>query len=483
MTEIIEEPGDAVISTGSGRVLLSTKGKLKNIKGDVENGESRNIEEFGGKVDGKTDNTEAIQKAIDSLPTSSSHGGKVVIGPGLCIAKTASLKGLTNVTLQGAGGLDAFDINGPPLGGTVILSDGDSSEIETIIDVRNSKGCALRDIQAYSLNSGFSGAICDAEGAWGFQTNRVTLAVGGEVPLGEPTCLYLGPGAFSCSFYSTKFSQGAYGVVGRVSDVETNAHSFYGCAFYSNQYRHVLNAGKGWSFFGCTSEQLRNKHGEEIGVGFYAQQEGLFTEGLGLYGCWIGDGAKLIGNQIEYQGSGLTIHGGELAIGEAMVKIVGETHGINILGVNIEAASAALYLNAPAYDVVFLGNHIAPSVTTPIINPSLAKGSSVLQGYDLLDSGWISPVLENSWVVKIGEPAYRKQGDVVRLRGTLGEGNSETVAFTLPVEFRPTEEFYASVPCGGLSQGYILISPSGAVTLAYPGEKSASLDGITFTTN
>jgi hypothetical protein len=105
----------------------------------------------------------------------------------------------------------------------------------------------------------------------------------------------------------------------------------------------------------------------------------------------------------------------------------------------------------------------------------------------LADSGWIAPVLLNSWVNLGGSRVlcgYRKQGNIVRLRGTINTGASGTEAFVLPVGFRPTGLVEpASSAQGSGTASHVEVAAAGGVVVSFSSGPNAVLDGVTFTTD
>jgi hypothetical protein len=97
------------------------------------------------------------------------------------------------------------------------------------------------------------------------------------------------------------------------------------------------------------------------------------------------------------------------------------------------------------------------------------------------DSGWIEPSLEHSWENAGGylTVAYRKQGNEVRLRGSVNGGGEGTAVFTLPEGFRPTGSMFGRGHAGQSDQ--VIVTAAGAVQMWSTGGAAQSLDGITFT--
>lgn len=97
---------------------------------------------------------------------------------------------------------------------------------------------------------------------------------------------------------------------------------------------------------------------------------------------------------------------------------------------------------------------------------------------------WLAPTLLNSWVwfgSASYNPQYSKdeQGNV-RLRGMIKNGSAiNTVAFTLPAGFRPTQSIRFAVPSNS-AFGMVQVDSNGNVTPVIGSTVSVSLDGIEF---
>jgi hypothetical protein len=93
------------------------------------------------------------------------------------------------------------------------------------------------------------------------------------------------------------------------------------------------------------------------------------------------------------------------------------------------------------------------------------------------DSGWVSVTsFDNSFVGN--NVAYRKLNGVVFLRGNVSAGTGETVAFTLPVGYRPAVEHVVLVQKYGTPDAtYVTINTSGGVI---PHDASAWLSAVVF---
>ena len=96
---------------------------------------------------------------------------------------------------------------------------------------------------------------------------------------------------------------------------------------------------------------------------------------------------------------------------------------------------------------------------------------------------WNTVTYQNSWVSFGGStyPAqyYRDEYNVVHLRGAIKDGTLATAAFTLPVDLRPTSEMIFSVNSNN-AFGCVTVSSSGTVTPNVGNNLSVYLDGISF---
>lgn len=102
-----------------------------------------------------------------------------------------------------------------------------------------------------------------------------------------------------------------------------------------------------------------------------------------------------------------------------------------------------------------------------------------------IDTGWITATLENSWVETGGATIeYRRDGNVVRLRGRAKGGASNSIALTLPESLRPPKQVVQpayQVTTGVL--GSVVVETSGKVKLTYTSGSTPamSVDGVNYT--
>ncbi|MEH6413896.1 hypothetical protein [Pseudomonas sp. CGJS7] len=78
---------------------------------------------------------------------------------------------------------------------------------------------------------------------------------------------------------------------------------------------------------------------------------------------------------------------------------------------------------------------------------------------------------------------FRRNGDRVELRGLIKGGGGGTVAFVLPIGFRPTTQHLFSVVCDTLSATRVDVKVNGDVQVTLPSSGVVgflSLDGLSF---
>ena len=98
---------------------------------------------------------------------------------------------------------------------------------------------------------------------------------------------------------------------------------------------------------------------------------------------------------------------------------------------------------------------------------------------------------QNSWANEgagYNTAAYRKdKNGFVHLKGVIKSGSSNTVAFTLPAGYRPSDStvnwYFPLVSPGSTEQVYVLITSTGTVKPQFASGSQFSLDGICFPTD
>lgn len=94
---------------------IVTLGCVPNsIAAGCGSGVARDVRAYGAHCDDTTDDTTAIQAAVNSLPTAGATVGGIVSFPGVCKTTAAININTPNVTFEGAGHFQFITQNGPP---------------------------------------------------------------------------------------------------------------------------------------------------------------------------------------------------------------------------------------------------------------------------------------------------------------------------------------------------------------------------------
>jgi hypothetical protein len=135
------------------------------------------------------------------------------------------------------------------------------------------------------------------------------------------------------------------------------------------------------------------------------------------------------------------------------------THTFEIRVNSDTTSTGTIYDDGCVYTISDAGPEFGPLTVVPA--PAIT-----------VPSGWQTPTLLNSWV-NYGPGAlslrYRLNGDRVEIEGTIKGGTPDSVAFNLPIGFRPTSGLVGFINAGGtLASNYVYrtdIGTDGSVTV------------------
>lgn len=138
-----------------------------------------------------------------------------------------------------------------------------------------------------------------------------------------------------------------------------------------------------------------------------------------------------------------------------------------------------------------ISGHHPPSGKHPNIISGSVNGTDVqsesIGAADLNKGPAYTPVTFQSGWSNFGfgfAPAsyYRDPLGIVHLRGTIQNVSSDTIAFTLPVGFRPAKDLFAPAAGGGPEGALLRILDNGNVTPSCQGGADCiiGMDGVTF---
>lgn len=354
--------------------------------------------DFGVRGDGVTDDTRALQQALNSVETG---GGRLVIPRGrykITAALTITNDSDGGITIEGEGSQD-YSLNG----GTQIESSASSGNIFTIDGNSSPAYITFRNIALIgnaNLDNGvkisrasnwrFDGVVikgCSKSSGSGANAVYLTYTSGGE---------FTGVGFFTdCVFYSNyrgvyadkndinaltfhrcQFSAGTFGYVNGSTSIAVNQRTvdFIGCIFEGNSDVDVYSGGGaiGWNVLGCYFEWTGNKIPIKL----------------------EGSASSPINNAIAVIGN---VFSGDLADNTGFVTLGGNTDGLtfksNFGGGTYTSSKYCVYQSAvtvDAYDIQVIG--VASGGTKPsVTNIGAAIPASFVS---VVDRG--TPFLANS---------------------------------------------------------------------------------------
>lgn len=331
-----------------------------------------NLREFGATGNGITDDTAAINAAINSLPQLSPNGisgGAIYVPPGVYFheGEITALKKKSNVRLIGAGGnVGGGGIGvGATVGASVFIYGGAGNRAW---DFRSGVGHGMENIHCFANGSGFVGNIWDLGGTeaepavdFHFINSRAEATrVGGKASEEILAC----QGAnldFSNlhSFDNCVFSSCENGVKGRNAEGNSSVgHRFNGCFFTGNQVAHVLNPHESWTFYNCVSESLFSRKGiikKEPGFIICTFKN---ANTVNVINCWQGSNipAERKGACITFRGSGLNVLGGSFNTAEIGIFFPEGPTNCTIFGARFWKLNSALTITGKTLNSYIVGN-------------------------------------------------------------------------------------------------------------------------------
>ncbi len=316
-----------------------------------------NVLTHGAVGNDSTDNAAAITAALAALPA---NGGTLYFPKGSYrFSSFPSLDGLRSVVIKGDGGL-----SGGAGSGSRLIYTGTGSG--SVISARSTQGIQFHDIEIRHNDAAFTGTLLDfsATGTKGSATGRgtdTTSFVFSRCRIsGQRTAILLDlDRAILGDFYSCIFYQGLIGVKGATStSTYSNAMTFHGGTFLGSVTCHVQNAQRGWTFLGCTFEQLFDAGGSNAGAGALAYGNSVQGIAVTFIGGYMGD-ANATGTWISFNGSGLTVKGMTISTGASGVTTSASDFGIEITGNLFESMTTGVVFGATNRDVTYAGNDFA----------------------------------------------------------------------------------------------------------------------------
>lgn len=311
---------------------------------------------FLAKGDGVTNDTAALQAAIDSA---SVNGNTMVLPFGTYNYTQLNFHGRRSFIIRGIGGNSAGAAEGSILN---CIEEGAG----TALLLENTNGCKLIDVAVINLTAAYTGWLGVLAGSFNFEAIRCDIQ-GRKLASGFDLDSAQEPGFEGCSFGGFKKQIRGYKEVGTFS----SGASFFRCTFKNCAEMPVTNPDEAWEFLSCIIEPLEEIEGKRKEAFIECV---LPAEGLGITGCWFGDGSKE-GTWIKFKGGGLAVGGGcEIGAGLVAIEISAETVGFDICGNKFEQCGTAVKLNPGCLAASVLGNDYVACTKNIDLNGATPSG-------------------------------------------------------------------------------------------------------------
>lgn len=277
---------------------------------------------FGAVGDGATDDTAEVQSAVDAAVAAG--GGTVLFPDGAFLLTALDLDAAGGVVLKGVGGPEQTTASNITFAGTGAGS---------FISGRDCLGVTVEGLRiAYSSNL-FTGRLFDMRGdSGGTKHLKFENCVLEGTSSARTATLVDIDGAHSVLFENTRFINANIAVAGQdpAGEGYCNAIRFDRCYFALQTTTHIKNLGNGWSFDGCTVQELAGG-----AAGFMRSHDASADSiGVSISGCWMGDVTSGTNAQIEVNGSGWAITGNRIGFGagEGIQLVRDNTRGLFTAG-------------------------------------------------------------------------------------------------------------------------------------------------------
>jgi hypothetical protein len=374
-------PGSDAIAPGS--LLPATRGQVTALSTRIDNVVALfvNVKDYGAVGDGSTDDSAAIQAAINATQAGAHKGGTVWFPAGTYKCLTyLNLKNTANVILAGNGGRTA---------GAAAASILSYQGVDTanFINVQSSLGTQIRDLMILHTLS-FTGRLIDVRNVDSYGSAYVKLTnlyVGGSstyrtaigVDLNNATRVVID----HVAFYNL-----ALCVRGKLLVTDfANQVTIRDCGF-NQSYIGIKNPDEAWLIQGCTFEGPPSS-GAQVAV---THDTGVLAQGLVISQCWSGD---TVGGVVY------NVAGKAISITGCWIGASGGT------GINVDEATQGLLVE---------GNHFQSCNIGAIIIQSLSNSAMRFSGNSFTSVttqlvGDVAGVSNNLGAVAL---TYKKSGDI-----------------------------------------------------------------------
>jgi hypothetical protein len=360
-------------SLTEGKILGVAGGIIKQVASD----NVFNVIDYGAVGDGVTDDTVAIQAAIDAVIAN--VGGQVFFPYGTYAFTTLDISDSTSITLLGPNHRMSGD-------GATLTTAVTGSGIA--VDARNADNFMIENLAIKYSSSSFTGVLLHLgwSGTGGSTKAKIVnsrLASTNAITVRTAVLVHLS-GTHTVVFDHVAFDGADKGVIGLTGVFDStdfsNGITFNGCSFESTTTSHIYNPGVAWTFVGCVFEAVDGDPNAMTGVTNAGRN-------VSFYGCWFGDDTTA-GTWINWTGKGLVLSGCHLSAehtDSAFLTLPGVNTGVNVTGCSlrgdgdlIDATGASSLM----LGVTVLGNILNASETSKVFKSDTVPDSAMWQDRD-----------------------------------------------------------------------------------------------------
>ncbi len=373
------------IGTSAPATTLEVNGIAREQVQD-KGGQVYNVKAYGAVGNGSTDDTAAVQSAIDAANTA--NGGTVYFPAATYqFASSLSLDTYKSVKLVGAGS---------PTGGaataTILRYAGTGS---AFISAHSSVGVEIHNLMILYNSGSFTGNLVDYRNTSGSDTAFGVLAdsyLGGSSSSSAGALVALDK-SHTMTISGNAFGTGVVAILGEASGHYANAIHIEKNHFVGLTTANIKNSGQAWEINNNTFEQLASG-----AAGAYLHDSGVTGNDVTFQNNWFGDVTSGAGGaQITWAGNNLVLDGNYLGFNngaEGLLLDANTNAGISVRNNDFVSGGTSTAIDFGSTtgntNVAIIGNAYT-SVTTKVAGTF--PGGTLVQDGNLIGIGTSSPTV------------------------------------------------------------------------------------------
>ncbi|HWK89100.1 MAG TPA: glycosyl hydrolase family 28-related protein [Longimicrobium sp.] len=335
---------------------------------------------FGAVGNGTTDDTAAIQAAINAAKGSGMEGGTVVFPRGKYKFTSLSLDDSRNIQLVGVGSDAAGSAYGSATDRPELICA--ATGTATAISLKSCQGITFRNLRVRYSDASYTGTLIKTGHSATYGSDSAHLDFDSCSFDGTPgtaddcACLLNLETAIVVTVRNCAFRTAVRAIIGRGTQY-SNGVLIERCEFAGTSSHPIYNPGEAWTIQSCVFEQLSDNKAGAVDMD---ATNIVYAIGFTYIGNWHGDAATLGNNWVNVRPLGGVIMGNFFAVtaststGDAGVGLYAGTQGCLIAGNRFHRlatkGNGINFLGASSYGVTIAGNDFQADV--PLVNPGNA---------------------------------------------------------------------------------------------------------------